>query len=414
MAKTILHIDLDSFFATVEQQANPYLRGKPVGIVKAAGRTCVIASSVEAKRRGVVTGMPLNQAQFLCPELVLVPADFDKYFAVTRRFYSICSDYTPEVEIFSIDELFLDLTSTRHLFPGGPYFAALDIQNRVKREVGDWISCSVGISYNKLLAKLASSQKKPAGIFFITRKNRDEVLAKVDLDDICGIGWRLKKRLIDAGIVNLLQIRQIPMENLAAAFGPFWSVELKRLALGEDDSPLITSDQLPDPKSVSRTFTLFADATSPRVVKQTLRNLCEEAAAKMRAMGMMGRQVGLAIRGGGLGSWGHRTFKTFTDDGREIFNVCWQLYTSWNWRYPVRFVGVWVSLLARRDELTADIFPEKQKREKLLAGVDAVNNRFGDFTLYPASLLGREIIRPEVNGYLGDKKFRLGISTLRS
>jgi len=400
-------LDMDSFFATVEQQANPWLRDKPVGILKQAGRTCVIAASVEAKKFGVKTGSSVWEAKKLCPQIVFVPADFDKYFSVTQQLVKICSQFTPLVEVFSIDEVFLDVTETQSLF-GEPFFIAFKIKQMINEEIGGWLTCSIGVSFNKLLAKLASEQNKPDGYFEINRQNRDQILAKVNLYDICGIGWRLTPRLLNAGVRNLLQIREIPEDCLQATFGPFWAVELKRLAWGIDNSPVITATEIPEMKSVSRTYTLFADTRNEREIRQTVRNLCEEAAGKIREMEMLTRQVGITIRGDNQEAHGHKTLKYYSDEGKEVFDLVWSIYRKWHWPYSVRFVGVWLGLLEKRKYLTQELFPWKRKKFQLLQAVDKINHRFGDFTVYPAVLLGGELIRPEVNGYLGDKKYRLG------
>lgn len=407
MKRTIIHLDMDSFFATVEQQANPYLRGKPVGITKQEGRSCVIAASVEAKKFGVKTGTSVWEAKKLCPEIILVPSDFEKYFSVTKQFIEIASQFTPLVEVFSIDEVFLDVTETQSLF-GGPFFIALKIKQLMNERIGGWTTCSVGVSYNKLLAKLASEQNKPDGYFELNQKNRDAILGKINLYDICGIGWRLTPRLLNAGVRNLLQIREMPDDVLQATFGPYWSVELKRLSWGIDNSPVVPSTEIPDMKSVSRTFTLFANTRDERKIKQTIRNLCEEAARKIRDMEMLTRQVVVGIRGDDQDACGHKTLKYYLDDGQEIFDLTWQIYQKWDWPFSVRFIGVWLGLLEKRKYLTQDLFPWKRKKTKLLQAMDKVNKRYGEFTIYPATLLGGELIRSEVNGYLGDKKYRLG------
>lgn len=407
MKRTILHFDMDSFFATVEQQANPLLRGQPVGIIKQEGRTCVIAASIEAKKFGVKTGTSVWEAKKLCPQIVLVPADFDKYFSVTQRFIEICSRFSPCVEVFSIDELFLDLTESQKFF-GGPFFIALKIKQLINEEIGGWLSCSIGVSYNKLLAKLASEQKKPDGYFEINQRNRDQILSKIEPAEICGIGYRLASRLWNAGIRNLLQIRIIPDDQLKATFGPYWSVELKRLAWGIDESSVVPSSELPEMKSVSRTFTLFSDTHDERKIRQTIRNLSEEAARKIRSMAMMSRQVGLGIRGDDQGVYSHQTLKYYLDDGQEIFDLAWKIYQRFNWSFSVRFTGIWLGLLEKIKYLSEDLFPWRQKKAQLWQAVDKVNQRFGDFTLYPAILLGGELIRPEVNGFMGDKKYQLG------
>lgn len=413
--RTILCLDMDSYFATVEQQENPYLRSKPVGILKAAGRTCVIASSKEAKKYGVKTGTSLVEAKRLCPKIILVPADMEKYFYVTQKFAALCQSFTPLVEMFSIDELFMDVTETEHLF-GGALMIALEIKEQIKKQVGDWITCSIGISYNKFLAKLASKKNKPDGLFVITPKNKDEVLLSTELAQVCGIGPRLEARLSGMGVRSFSQLRKLPDSTIEAQLGPHWPGVLKEIAQGQDvrlgdvsyrTSPVITASGIPEQKSVSRTYTLFADTYDPKVVYQYIRNLAEEAAWKLRQMELKGRQFGLAIRGGHTGAWNHRTLKTYADDGRFIADVCWKLFQELHWDNPVRFVGVHVGLLTSSSPLTASLFPKDQRREQLLSTMDRVNNKFGHFALYPAVLADGEKVRPEVNGFLGDKGFRL-------
>lgn len=409
MSKSILHLDLDSFFASVEQQANPVLAGKPVGVIKGPGRTCIIAASKEAKKLGIKTGTTVWEAKALCPKIILVSADFDKYFSVTQKFIEICSHYSPDLEVFSIDELFLDVTQTKDLF-GGTLRVCQKIKENIKKEIGEHITCSIGISYNRLLAKLSSGVKKPDGIFEITSQNRDEILFKTKLSDICGIGFRIEKRLFEMGITNFKSLREVPLENLEAALGPYWSVEAKRLSFGEDDSiltrigPATAGSRM---KSVSRTYTLYQDSTDLVKIKATLRNLCEEIAFKAREMDMKGRMIGVAVRGGGMEDFVHKTLKYFLDSGREIFETVWQLFSQMKWVGSVRFLGVWLGDLKPNQELTLNLFPEKQKEEKLNLAMDQVNKKFGELTLYPAVMLGNSSIKSEVNGFLGDKSYQL-------
>lgn len=404
--KKIFHLDFDSFFASVEQQENPYLRGKPVGVVKAEGRTCIIAASIEAKRYGVKTGCSVWEGQKLCPSLILVPADFEKYFYVTKQFLKIIGQFSPVVEAFSLDEAFLDISPTFHLF-GSPELMAFLIKREIDRQIGGWITCSIGFSYNKLLAKLASDMGKPDGFFKISRQNRDLVLSQVKLTDICGLGFRLEAKLKAMGIHHPLEIRKIPLDCLKITFGPYWSKQLRHYAFGHDVSAVNSWQKLPEQKSVSRTFTLFSDTHDLKKIRQTILNLVCETTAKARQMHQAGRQVGLVIRGGGADAWNHRTLKSFTNSEKEVFSICWQIFQKFNWHFPVRFIGVWLSLLEKENSLPVNLFPWKEKERKVFQAVDDINRRFGTQTIYPSFLQDGILIRPEVNGYLGDKKFRL-------
>jgi len=425
MQNVILHLDMDSFFASVEQQSNPGLVGKPIGVIKDEGRNCIIAASREAKKLGIKTGTSTYEAKKIYPKIIFVPADFDKYFFVTKKFIEICSRYSPDLEVFSIDELFLDVTKTENFF-AGPTSSRLrragvsgiirGIKKDIREEIGEHITCSVGVSYNRLLAKLASGLKKPNGIFEISLENRDEVLFSCKLTDVCGLGPRLERRLLNAGITNFKTLREMPMEILQINFGPFWSKELKRLSYGEDNSLLTRVGEIPKMKSVSRTFTLYENTTDTGIIKGTLRNLCEEAAFKAREMNMKGREVGVAIRGGlsnlgnlsHLSDYRHRTLKYYLDSGNDLFKIVWDLFNQMNWQGSVRFLGVWLGMLKPGSEITLSLFPQEIKKDFLIQAMDKVNKKYGELTLYPAVLLEGCMIKSEVNGFLGDKSFRFG------
>lgn len=398
MEPVILHVDLNSFFASASQQVNPALRGKPVGIIKALGRNCVIACSDEAKQFGVKTGMSLSEVRTLCPQIIFRPADFSQYTAMTKKFIKLMDHYSDQVEVFSLDEVFLDVTYTAHLF-GGPLLLAYDLQLRLKQTLGDWMNCSIGIAKNKFLAKLASGMAPKKSVYVVTNANQNELLAKAPFAEVCGIGWRLAKRLKTMGINSLPQILAAPASILQAEFGPFWSLKLKRLARGEDNSPLITSAKLLDAKSVSRTYTLFKNTCNPAIIKALIRNLVEEACFKLRQMGLVGRQFGLSLRGDHFNQLKHVTRQTFTDSGREVFRELYTIYNRWDLTESIRFAGIWISLLTKQEFLSRPLFLNDQKQEKILQTMDQINQIYGDYTIFPATLINQTIIHPEVNGY---------------
>src|SRR3990167_3778863 len=385
--RVILHVDLDSFFATAAQQANPGLRKKPVGIVKAKGRSCIIAASKEAKKYGVKTGSSVFEAKKLCPSIILVSAEFEKYEDITYRFIEICQKYSPICEVFSLDECFIDITDTEKLW-GNVLSIALDIQERLASEIGDYLTCSVGISHNRLLAKLASTCDKP------------------DLTDVCGIGSGLYKRLMSIGIGDFKTLRAWPLKFLYKHFGPFWSEHLYNLARGIDNSAVIPAQEIPEAKSVGRTYTTHRNLYKKDEIERLIRNLAEEAAEKTRKMQLAGRYVGLAIRGDKQSFYGHKTLRSYISDGRTLFEICRRIFNNWTGKY-VRFCGVTLSMLAPSKYRIIPLFPQDRQRENLTVAVDSINSQFGDYTIFPAQLLGTEIIRPEVTGFFGDKKFRL-------
>lgn len=396
----IMHVDMDSYFATVEQQANPYFRGKPLGVIKAEGRGCIIAASKEAKLLGIKTGTTVWEARKIFPKIILVPADFWKYFSITEQFLSILKSYTPVLEVFSLDEAFLELDND-------VFKIALDIKRRIKEEIGEWITVSIGISYNKLLAKLGGEISKPDGLLVINKDNLDLVLRKAKLSDFCGIGRRIEERLNLMGIKNILDLRTVSLKDLIRVFGDFQGTKLYNMAYGIDNSPLVPYCDIPYPKSVSRTFTLFKNEVDERVIKKTIYNLCLEVGAKLRGVGMAGRLVALFVRGEDYSVSDHKLRKIYINDGEEIFKIAWMLYEKMNFKHYVRFLGIYVGLLERSCNLPMSIFDEDRRREKVLSAMDTVNSKYGDFTIYPAAILGQELIRPEVNGFFGDKKIQL-------
>lgn len=409
--RVILHVDLNSFFATSEQQANPYLRGKSVGIIKANGRTCVIAASVQAKKYGVKTGSTTYEAKKLCPQIIFVEADFDKYADITYRFIKICKTYSLACEVFSLDECFIDVTESEKFF-GNVFNIAFEIKDRLRAEIGDYMTCSIGVSHNKLLAKLASKQVKLDGLFWITEDNAIATLDKSELMDVCGLGWGLSSHLRKLGIFDFPKLRNCSISFLHKHFGPFWSVHLYNIVRGVDNSPVLPFSDLEDAKSVGRTYTTHRNLYRKEEIYRLMRNLCEEAAAKARAMKLAGRYVAVALRGpynegeGENSLWGHLTLKEYLDDGKKFFDLCLQISSRWQLPY-VRFCGVTLGMLTRSDYLSTPLFPAERRRRRLVATIDKINSRYGDYVIYPGQLLGTSIIRPEVNGYFGDRAYRL-------
>ena len=238
MGQLIMHIDMDSYFASVEQQANPHLRGKPIVV---SGRpdihSVVAAASKEAKRYGIRSGMTTWEAKKLCPHVIFVPGDPAKYETMTRRFLSILIRYTPMVEVYSIDEVFMDVTQEAPRW-GGPLALARRIQAEFRRALGEWITCSIGIAPNKMLAKLAVEEAKPAGIRWIHPEEVPQVLEKTPVEEVCGIGPRIARRLHHMGIWKLADLGRFPERYLRKAFGVYGTT-LYLWGKGLDPMPLI-------------------------------------------------------------------------------------------------------------------------------------------------------------------------------
>jgi nucleotidyltransferase/DNA polymerase involved in DNA repair len=251
------------------------------------------------------------------------------------------------------------------------------------------------------------------------------VLDKSELTGVCGLGWGLERHLKELGIESFPKLRAETLPFLQKHFGPHWSVHLYNIARGVDEVPVMPITAIADAKSVGRTYTTHRTLTNRSEINRLIRNLCEEAAYKARQMGLCGRYVGLVLRSGdrdkipapgGLASrtfsegwFGHRTLKHYIDDGREFFDICRQIANDWNVD-SVRFCGVTLGMLEKRDYRPVPLFKKDRTRQRLLKTVDNVNGKYGDYTVYPGQLLGMPLIMPEVNGFFGDRKFRLEFS----
>lgn len=396
----ILHIDFNSYFATVEQQANPRLRGKPIGVTGGdrMQRTVLGAASVEAKKIGVKTGMQIWEARKLCPQIILIQGDSDKYLECTKRFLNILKDYSPYLEVFSIDECFLQLT-----MDNGQLKIAREIKNRIRKEIGEWITCSIGISYNKLMAKLAGSLQKPDGLVVISnQKQAIKILDQVGLDEICGIGPRIKSRLNKMGLFNFRQLRQVPLPILLFYFKSYGQF-LYDAARGIDHSRIVPFYEKEEVKSVGHRHTIDHDIKDPAEIKQILLKLCEMVAMRLRAKNLAGKTISCYYRTshpwGVIGS--HRTI-FYANDGLEIFQNAWQIFQNIWHGEKIRMIGISISNLKPPD-LTL-LHDKKELINKIL---DKVNNKFGDFTLQRGILLHSTYMKRKPNPYLSDRRFKL-------
>lgn len=404
MNRKILHIDFDSFFASVEQQYHPELRGQPMGVTATNGRTCIIASSREAKQFGIKTGDRTWESLPKCPQLVLVPADFNKYYEVSKKFIKIAKDYSPLVELFSIDELFIDVTPTVHLF-GSVQNIIDELKAKIASQIGEYITVSVGISYNKLLAKLASGMKKPNGQFEITKENLEDVYKNTKLTDLCGIGERIERRLNIMGIYTLFDLRKIDKNKLIAEFGKIEAQFLKGLSWGRDTSEVLPYTIAPETKSIGRNYCLPKNGYERKVILQNIYELCEEIGIRLRALSKKGKTVTLFL-GGAEGVGRRLTISEYIDKGSEIFSVCEKILNNdpnffKTGNYYARQIHISVSNLLESNNLTPSLFDEP-KKNKITDIIDKLNERFGDHTIRNGFLLYSDKLTTMPNGYLAD------------
>lgn len=410
MPKTILHVDINSYFATLLQQENPALRGRPLGVTKGEGRTCLIATSKEAKKYGIKTGMRLKEALPLYPQLITAPAEFERYLDATKRLKKLFESIAPNIFIYSLDEAFIDISDCRKNLYQKPHDLSELIQQKIRNELGDWVTCNVGIAQNRLLAKMASEIAGTNSILEITEKNLDNVLAEVKFGDVCGVGFRLEKKLALLNVFHPYQIRFIPEEELAIYFGPFWSKELIKIAYGEETHLLSQIDRpLPHMKSVSRSITGYRLYDDEEEIKGILYNLIEEVTFKARKMNLAGRHVSIYLRGQ-ESSWGaHKTLPAHIRHSSEMFQVLYyELYKNWDRDCRIIKFVVRLSLLEPLENTCISLFDDWERKENISKALDAVNGKYGLFTVRSGALLNRVLIKPEVTGFLGDRTYQLG------
>jgi DNA polymerase-4 len=407
---------MDAFFASVEQACDPRLKGKPILVCGSQARTVVLSPSYEARAYGVKTGMTVPEAQRLCSTIICVPADNDKYTDTCCRIVSILQDYTPLVEVTSVDEAFLDMTGSLGLWsrvdphgqasrdlpseqgepawPAGrregetqaPTIIARSIKKRIRGRLG--LSCSIGVAPNKLLAKLGSRMKKPDGLVIIGPEDIPVLLEGLPVKELCGIGPGTETVLAAMGILTCGDLGRAPVETLRTRFG-IMGERLRQMGLGIDDSPVLSMEAQPEPKGVGHSMTLPRDVGDGEVLSCYLLQLSEKVGRRMRREGYRGRTVSITIRYGDFTTLTRQhQCARYLDDGHGIFKVALEIFNSLSLKQSVRLVGVSVSGLVK-DLHQLPLFDEERKRRSVLTAMDRVNDRYGEFCVTWGTLLNR-------------------------
>jgi len=383
MTRTVMHLDMNAFFASVEQACNPALRGKPIAVVGSAKRTVVTTASYEARSYGVKTGMNRYEAKKACPQLIFVPGDNRKYIDTSVRVLDIIKDYSPVVEVYSIDEAFADLTGCASLF-GSPEEISRSIKERLRSSLG--LVCSIGIAPNKLLAKLASDMKKPDGLVIIKEEDVEGVLRDLPVGELWGIGPRLTSHLALLGVRTCGELAAAPASVLRERFGIIGE-RLKLMGSGLDDSPVVAAGDEQEARSVGHSTTLASDISDREDIKRHLLKLSEMVASRARRHRLKGRKVTLTVR--------YADFETFTrqksmsypvNDTKVIYTAAVSILGSIRLKTSVRLLGVSISDLTK-DLRQMELFDGQKKRADLLETLDFINGRYGDFTMTWAALL---------------------------
>lgn len=393
MAKTeervILHCDLNNFFASVSLLFNPTLRSVPVAVCgdKEQRHGIVLAKNEAAKRCGVKTAEAIFEAKAKCPELVILPPMMDKYKEYSEKAHRIYEEYTDMIEPFGIDECWLDVTGSRLLFGSGEEIAD-KIRREIKQKLG--ITVSVGVSFNKVFAKLGSDMKKPDGITVISRENFREKIWRLPISDLLFVGRKTTDRLRSCGICTIGDAAVCSDEMLERLLGKN-GLELKRYALGEDNSPVSRQHEKATPKSIGRSVTRQQDFKTPDEIWGMFLFLAREISDSLREQGLYAGGVQVHIRNAALSvKEFSRSYpdsvngaKIIAERGMELLNE------HFGFTEPLRSVGLRaINLRGYQTAIQEDIFGDSEKREteeKIESSIYELRKKFGSTSITRAA-----------------------------
>lgn len=373
--RAILHVDMDAFFAAVEQRDNPELRGKPILVGGSGNRGVVTTASYEARPFGCGSAQPMAVARRLCPQAVVVKPRYDAYREASDRVFEILESFTPIVQPISIDEAFLDVTGSTRLH-GPPIAIARAIKERIRAEVN--LTASIGVSFNKYLAKLASDLEKPDGLVEISRENFDRILPPLPVEKLWGIGPKAAARLHRIGIRTIGDVRAAPAATLERAVGGF-AERIASLSRGDD-----ARDVVPDSRarSVSHEQTFGMNLSEPDEVRLVVRRQAEAVARRLRKHGHEARTFGVKIRYGDFQTITRSlTVAEPTNLTVDLQRAADELFDRWKTKEgfkPVRLIGFGATV----DETGVrqlDLFPDSTRRRegRIDTTMDAIVSKFG-------------------------------------
>ncbi|WP_342543532.1 DNA polymerase IV [Paenisporosarcina sp. FSL H8-0542] len=377
-SRIIFHIDMNSFYASVEQSYDPTLKGKAIAIAgnPKERRGILVTCSYEARARGVYTTMSVWEAKRKCPELTLLPPNFERYRIASRAMFDLLRTYTKQVEPVSIDEGYMDVTEIDS--PMSPLQIAADIQTRLVQELD--LPCSIGIAPNKFLAKTASNLKKPMGITVLRKRDIDKVLWPLPVLEMHGVGESTAKKLNSIGLKTIGDIANAEEGLLKEALGKN-GIRLKNRANGQDER-FVDPDSVYDTKSVGNSTTLPSDETDLHELRKVFQNLSSRVANRLEAKRLAGPTVSIQIRDADWrNSSRSQSFRNLLYEKDKIFEVAWSLFTK-NWDgQAIRLLGVTVSNVVDRVDFTEQLsiynFEEHAKEEPILKLVESLQSKFG-------------------------------------
>ena len=389
MKRIIFHIDQNCYFASVEMISRPELRSVPMAVAGDAKvrHGIILAKNEPAKKFGIKTAEAIWQAKAKCPDLVLVDAHHDKYEFYSKKLREMYSEYTDKVEPFGLDECWLDMTGIVSDYDEAEQ-VALDIRNRVKAEFK--LTCSVGISFNKVFAKLGSDYKKPDATTVFTDANWQEKIWPMPVSDLLFVGRHTTDKLSKINVKTIGDLARADGEFINRYLGKV-GVALWEYANGLDDAPVAETGYKRIPKSVGNSTTTAEDMTSDRQIERTLHMLSESVAERLRKHGLKGTVVQITVRDRDLGIYEKQgILYRATDDAQDIYKSARDLFKgSYDWNKGVRSIGVRCTKLVRSDSgEQLSLFTEAKKSERderLNKAIDDINRRYGTSVIKSAA-----------------------------
>lgn len=395
---TMLHVDMDAFFASVELLDRPDARGKPAIVGHAGGRGVVTSATYEARRFGVRSAMPVSQALRLCPTAIILPPHYEKYTEYSGTVMRIFHEVTPLVEPLSIDEAFLDVAGARRLL-GSPRRIAELIRARVRDETG--LTCSVGVAGTKFMAKLASGHAKPDGLLVIPPAETVSYLRPLPVGALWGVGASTQSSLERMGMRTVADLADAPFSVLQRAVGDATAHRLHDLANGHDPRGIVTISR---EKSIGHENTFAVDVADADTLRRELLRLSGRVGERLRKHGMVGRTIALKIRYSDFRTISRsRTLAEPTNVGRRLFEEAWDVFEGVGIDLrstPIRLIGVRAEQLADAGGDAPALWDPDEEWREAERTLDAVSARFGRGAIGPASLVRRspEAERAERDG----------------
>ena len=380
---TIMHIDMDAFFASVELLEHPELRGLPVIVGGRGARSVVTAATYEARAYGVNSAMPMSVALRRCPNAIVLEPHFERYKHFSRAVMALCADVTPLVEPLSIDEAFLDVAGARRLL-GSPWQIGTELRRRVFAETG--LHCSIGVATTKFVAKLASGLAKPDGLLVVPGAATIDFLHPLPIAALWGVGAKTAEHLERLGLRTVGDLAHTPLSTLTKTLGTAAGEKLQDLAWARDPRSVTTHRE---EKSVGHETTFQYDITDPAHLRRELLRMSDQVAVRLRKAGMVGRTVVLKLRYGDFTTITRsRKLDEPTDLGRRIYDEVVDVYQGVERADArIRLVGVRMEQLAPAADVTLGLWDTDEGWRDAEQAIDAVSERFGRGLVRPAALV---------------------------